>query len=93
MRSLLPPPHLYPRSCLATACDVLQEGNEASVFDDEELAVQVVELLGSRCSVTFPCSSILRFLCLHVKVSEEDSIKTTQKSLHDTGLAEESVRR
>ena len=50
-------------------CEVLQEGNEASVFDDEELGVQVVELLGKRCCVAFPCSSILRYLCLHVKVT------------------------
>lgn len=37
------------------------------MFDDEELGVQVIELLG-RCCVAFPCSSILRHLCLHVKV-------------------------
>ena len=47
---------------------MLQEGNEASVFDDEELGVQVIELLGRKCCVAFPCSSILRHLCLHVKV-------------------------
>ncbi|CAN0410126.1 unnamed protein product, partial [Scytosiphon promiscuus] len=52
-------------------CEVLQEGNEASVFDDEELGVQVVELLGKRCSVAFPCSSILRYLCLHVKTLDK----------------------
>lgn len=47
---------------------MIQEGNETSVFDDEELGVQVVELLGRRSRVAFPCSSILRHLCLHVKV-------------------------
>lgn len=51
-------------------CQVVQEGNEVSVFDDEELGVQVIELLGKRCSVAFPCSSILRHLCLHVKVTQ-----------------------
>ncbi|CAM9159749.1 unnamed protein product [Ectocarpus sp. 4 AP-2014] len=51
-------------------CEVLQEGNEAAVFDDEELGVQVVELLGRRCRVAFPCISILRYLCLHVKVTQ-----------------------
>lgn len=52
-----------------TECEVIQEGNEISVFDDEELGVQVVELLGRRCRVAFPCSSILRYLCIHAKVN------------------------
>ncbi|CAM9755030.1 unnamed protein product, partial [Hapterophycus canaliculatus] len=61
---------LQPVAAAMQECEVLQEGNEASVFDDEELGVQVVELLGRRCCVAFPCSSILRHLCLHVKVNE-----------------------
>ncbi|CAM9770291.1 unnamed protein product [Ectocarpus fasciculatus] len=72
------PPHagemvyedLQPVAAAMQECEVLQEGNEASVFDDEELGVQVVELLGRRCGVAFPCSSILRYLCLHVKVTQ-----------------------
>lgn len=62
-------PFAHITRCTTTECEVLQEGNEASVFDDEELGVQVVELLGRRCCVAFPCSSILRYLCLHVKVT------------------------
>lgn len=57
------------RGGIGTECEVLQEGNEVSVFDDEELGVQVIELLGRRCCVTLPCSSILRHLCLHMKVT------------------------
>ncbi|CAM9209139.1 unnamed protein product [Ectocarpus sp. 13 AM-2016] len=73
------PPHagemvyedLQPVADAMQECEVLQEGNEASVFDDEELGVQVVELLGRRCGVAFPCSSILRNLCLHVKTLDK----------------------
>lgn len=52
------------------------------MFDDEELGVQVVELLGKRCCVAFPCSSILRHLCLHVKVTltSERTVVPTQNN-------------
>ena len=56
----------YQTKC--TECEMIQEGNEASAFDDDELGIQVVQMLGRRCSVSFPCSSILQYLCLHVKV-------------------------
>lgn len=65
----------------------MQEGNEASVFDDEELGVQVVELLGRRCSVAFPCSSILRHLCLHVKVGRAYGCANVQTGPRNMGVA------
>ncbi|CAM9779520.1 unnamed protein product [Pylaiella littoralis] len=62
---------LQPVAAAMQECEVLQEGNGVSVFDDEELGVQVVELLGRRCCVTLPCSSILRHLCLHMKALDK----------------------
>ncbi|CAN0057509.1 unnamed protein product [Ascophyllum nodosum] len=59
---------LQPVAAAMQECEMIQEGNEASAFDDDELGIQVVQMLGRRCSVSFPCSSILQYLCLHVKV-------------------------
>ena len=50
-----------------TECQVLQDGSEVNVIDDEELGSTVVELVGPQAALVFQCGAILRYLVLHIK--------------------------
>lgn len=46
--------------------EVMTDGSEVTVIDDETIARPVVELTG-KASLLFPCSSILGHVMLHIK--------------------------
>merc|ERR1719181_1673613 len=48
-------------------CQVMQDGSEVNVIDDEELGSTVVELVGPQAALVFQCGAILRYLVLHIK--------------------------
>ena len=50
--------------------EVMADGSEVAVENDEIILRPVVELSG-KASLMFPCSSILRHLMLHIKVSRK----------------------
>ena len=47
--------------------EVMGDGSEVNVVDDEMIARPVVELAG-KAALMFPCSSILGHVMLHIKV-------------------------
>lgn len=49
--------------------EVMADGSEVNVVDDETIARPVVELAG-KASLLFPCSSILGHVMLHIKNQE-----------------------
>eukprot|EP00611_Tribonema_gayanum_P006743 TRINITY_DN16053_c0_g1_i1.p1 TRINITY_DN16053_c0_g1~~TRINITY_DN16053_c0_g1_i1.p1 ORF type:complete len:201 (-),score=53.33 TRINITY_DN16053_c0_g1_i1:92-694(-) len=49
-------------------CELLGGDNEISAYDDEELGVQMLEILGDSARVAFPCYSVRPILCAHLKM-------------------------